>query len=67
MCLYIEHTYVYNGTLARGAPALPGPTARTGSGSGLVRGEVVVVRLPEFMKYLILLLLAMALFVAVSR
>ena len=57
----------YNGDLTRGASALPGPTARTRSGSGCARGEVVVMRFSEFLKYLIVLLLLAIVLVAVSR
>ena len=54
------------GTLTRGAPDLPGPIAVLDPNRG-ARGEVVAMKFSEFLKYLIVLLLAMAMFVAVSR
>ena len=57
----------YHGDLTRGEPALPGPTAQARPGSGCARGEVVVMRFSEFLKYLIVLLLLAIVLVAVSR
>jgi hypothetical protein len=55
----------YDECLARGVSSLARQPGRR-SGSGCARGEVVVVRFSEFLKYLIVLILVMALFVAVA-
>lgn len=53
--------------MTRGTPALPGPTAQAKTWIGMRTRGGGRMRLSEFLKYLIVPLLVMALFVAVAR